>query len=627
MNMTNQVKVILDANFYIYVLQENYTNFDIVGDACTRLGYELYTTTDVWQEIRMQFMRTKSKPYMKDWIDISAHSSAFIDFQNQAKHRLRSLPQIPDLGLVFAADQMGSGDVRLVSSDYKLLDCIPYLAPNVRGMADSVFALELHEKESDSKKKADLFRIYEEIYSKEIEYSLARKETYFPLNKIRLITDQAINVVRQVHSPQVTSTIFPHQEELVDLGPGVLLLKSLESVRERGSFVENIEAGLYDVVINEIDVIQQRIDADLAIYLLTLDPSAYSSLIQQVSADLVLFRYFNALSRLYRGRSGDIVRALEEIEKAVEILKYTGNPSLDLRITVHFLQTILLILNEKFERAEQYFALLQSKAAEWGFETELRSSEGIYLALIGLRGYESAAIPPLQDPPLVTTFLLDLARYQFADADFEQSIRVLQQVVAVSKEYEMQEPLIETLRALMLVYYANSETKDLAFSIIEDVYQIYHARGWKNPFVTKAWNELSKSQRPLYRLQNKQFTSLELLPTKIKNASMEVLCVEDIPEENALLIFVRNWDIGANLGIFVGHQQNLPNVTAGDRIQLGAGKYRCITPKRDIEKKHAARLMIIPSPDGQNEILTGGKSGFRVFRAVGTEEADEDIGS
>ena len=70
-----------------YVLQENYTNFDVVGDACTRLGYELYTTTDVWQEIRMQFMRTKSKPYMKDWIDISNHASAFIDFQNQAKHR------------------------------------------------------------------------------------------------------------------------------------------------------------------------------------------------------------------------------------------------------------------------------------------------------------------------------------------------------------------------------------------------------------------------------------------------------------------------------------------------------------------------------------------------------------
>jgi len=564
---------------------------------------------------------------MTDWFDIKTRMNEFTDFQADAKQRLRSIPQVPDLGLIFAANKNSNGtDVRLVSSDYKLLDCIPYLAPNVQGMADSVFALELHEKETDPKRKQILFRIYEDIYSKEIEYSLARKEAYFPLNKIRLITDQALKVMRKVHSPQLEPKIVSPIEELVDLGPGVLLVKSLENIRERGTFAEDIEAGRYDAVINEIKELQKRIDADLDIYLLTLEPIAYSALIKQISADLVLFQYFSALSRLHRGRPHDIEKALQDIEKAVDILKFTGNPSLDLRITVLFLQTTLLILNEKFERAEQFFALIQSKAQEWGFETEVKSSEAIYLALSGLRGYESAAIPDLRDPQLVITFLLDLARHQFALQYFNQAVQVLQQVVAVSKKYEMRDTFPDALRQLMLLYYTNPDSKKQTQSIMKEIFQYYHDKGWNNPFVSNSAKELSKTQRPLYNHQKKRFTPLERLPNKLKS-QMDVFCVEEIPEENAILLFVRNWELGANIGIFVGHQQNPPEVTAGDLIQLGAGKYKCVIPKNEIEKRHATRLWIVPSPDGKSEILTRGKSGFRVFRATGIDNPDEDIKS
>ncbi len=625
----SKIKVFLDANFFIYVLQENYTNFDALGTACRELGYTLHTTTDVWHEIRMQFMRTKSKPYMTDWFDIKSRMNEFTDFQADAKQRLRSIPQVPDLGLIFAANKNSNGtDVRLVSSDYKLLDCIQYLAPNVQGMADSVFALELHEKETDPKRKQILFRIYEDIYSKEIEYSLARQDAYIPLNKIRLITDQALNVMRQIHTPQLEPKIISPSEELVDLGPGVLLVKSFENIRERGAFVEDIEAGRYDAVINEIKELQKRTAADLDIYLLTLEPAAYSALIKQISADLVLFQYFSALSRLHRGRPNDIEKALLDIEKAVDVLKYTGNPSLDLRITVLFLQTTLLILNEKFERAEQFFALIQSKAQEWGFETEVKSSEAIYLALSGLRGYESVAIPDLRDSQLVITFLLDLARNQFALQDFNQSLRVLQQVIAVSIKYEMRDTFPEALRQLILLYYTNPDSKKQTRSIMEDLFQYYHDQGWNNPFITNTAKELSKkTQRPLYSLQKKRFTPLERLSNKLVKSQMDIFCVEEIPEENAILLFVRNWELGANLGIFVGHQQNPPDVTAGDLIQWGAGTYKCVIPKKDIEKRHAARLWIVPSPDGKSEILTRGKSGFRVFRATGIDNPDDDIES
>lgn len=613
------VKVLLDANFFIYVLQDNYTNFDIIGDTCQRLGYELYTTNDVWREIQRQYMRTKSKPYITDWIDLSKRKSEFTEFQSQAKRLLRSLPQVPDLGLVFAAKELGDREVRIVSSDYKLLDSIPYIAPEIHGIANSVFALELHEKETNQQQKKKLYRIHEEIYSKEIEYSLERKEAYYPLSKIKLINEQAINVIRQIHSPQLTLPIFPH-EELVDLGLGILLVKSIENVRERESFVEDIETERYDMVIHEIEELQQRIDADLAVYLLSLDPTAYSALIRQISADLILFRYFCALAHLYRGQRGDIERALQEIEKAVEILKFTSNPSLDLRIIVPFLQTILLILNEEFERAEQYFSLLQSKAEEWGFETELKASEGIYLALITLRGYESADIPTLRDPSLVTTFLLDLARHQFARAAFDQAVRVLQQVVAVSTKYELQADLIEALSALLLLYYANPSNKRLPNSIMEEIFRIYDDKGWGDDFITIMQNELSEPQKPLYHLQKKRFTSFERLPKKLKESWMDVFCVEELPEEKTILLFVRNWELGANLGIFVGHQQNFPKVTAGDRIRLGAGKYKCIVPKSAIEKKHSTRLCVLP--DERSEILTRGRSGFRVCRVVGTTSTE-----
>lgn len=613
------VKVLLDANFFIYVLQDNYTNFDIIGDTCQRLGYELYTTNDVWREIQRQYMRTKSKPYITDWIDLSKRKSEFTEFQSQAKRLLRSLPQIPDLGLVFAAKEIGDREVRIVSSDYKLLDSIPYIAPEVHGIANSVFALELHEKETNQQQKKKLYRIHEEIYSKEIEYSLERKEAYYPLSKIKLINEQAINVIRQIHSPQLTLPIFPH-EELVDLGPGILLVKSIENVRERESFVEDIEAERYDMVIHEIEELQQRIDADLAVYLLSLDPTVYSALIRQISADLVLFRYFCALAHLYRGQRGDIERALQEIEKAVDILKFTSNPSLNLRIIVPFLQTILFILNEEFERAEQFFSLLQSKAEEWGFETELKASEGIYLALITLRGYESADIPTLRDPSLVTTFLLDLARHQFARAAFDQAVRVLQQVVAVSTKYELQTALIEALSALLLLYYANPSKKRFPNSIMEEIFRIYDDKGWGDDFITIIQNELSEPQKPLYHLQKKRFTTFERLPKKLKESWMDVFCVEELPEEKTILLFVRNWELGANLGIFVGHQQSFPKVTAGDRIRLGAGKYKCIVPKSAIEKKHSTRLCVLP--DERSEILTRGRSGFRVCRVVGTTSTE-----
>ena len=613
------VKVLLDANFFIYVLQDNYTNFDIIGDTCQRLGYELYTTNDVWREIQRQYMRTKSKPYITDWIDLSKRKSEFTEFQSQAKRLLRSLPQIPDLGLVFAAKEIGDREVRIVSSDYKLLDSIPYIAPEVHGIANSVFALELHEKETNQQQKKKLYRIHEEIYSKEIEYSLERKEAYYPLSKIKLINEQAINVIRQIHSPQLTLPIFPH-EELVDLGPGVLLVKSIENVRERESFVEDIEAERYDMVIHEIEELQKRIDADLAVYLLSLDPTIYSALIRQISADLILFQYFCALAHLYRGQTGDIEIALLEIEKAVDILKFTSNPSLDLRIIVPFLQTILLILNEEFERAEQYFSLLQSKAEEWGFKTELKASEGIYLALIALRGYESADIPSLRDPSLVTTFLMDLARHQFARAAFDQAARVLQQVVAVSTKYELQAAMIEALSALLLLYYANPYNKRLSYSIMEEIFKIYDEKGWGDDFVTIMQKELSEPQKPLYRLQKKRFTSLELLPKKLKESWMDVFCVEELSKDKTVLLFVRNWELGANLGIIVSHQQGSPKVTAGDRIRLGAGKYKCMIPKSAIEKKHSTRLCVLP--DGRSEILTRGRSGFRVLRTVGSTSTE-----
>ncbi|MFQ6126079.1 MAG: hypothetical protein ACE5R6_15945 [Candidatus Heimdallarchaeota archaeon] len=611
----DKVKVLLDTNFFIYVLQDNHTNFDIIGDTCQRLGYELYTTNDVWHEIQRQYMRTKSKPYITDWIDLSKRKSEFTSFQSQAKQLLRSLPQIPDLSLVFAAKEIGDREVRIVSSDYKLLDSIPYLAPEIHGIANSVFALELHEKETDPQQKKKLYRIHEEIYSKEIEYSLERKEVYYPLSKIKLINEQAINVVRQIHSPQLALPMFAH-EELVDLGPGVLLVKSIENIRERESFVEDIEAERYDMVIHEIEELQQRIDADLAVYLLSLDPTVYSALIRQISADLVLFRYFCALARLYRGQTGDIEMALQEIEKAVEILKYTSNPSLDLRIIVPFLQNILLILNEEFERAEQYFSLLQSKAEEWGFETELKASEGIYLALVALRGYESADIPTLRDPSLVTTFLLDLARHQFARAAFTPAAQVLQQVVAVSTKYELQAAMIETLSALLLLYYANPDNKQLSYSIMEEIFRIYNKKGWRDNFITNMHKELSEPQKPLYRLQKKRFTSLERLPKKLTGSWMDVFCVEKLPEEKTVLLYVRNWELDANLGIFVNHHQSPLKVTAGDRIRLAAGKYKCLIPKSAIEKKHSTRLCVVP--DERSEILTRGRSGFRVLRTVGS---------
>ena len=97
---------------------------------------------------------------------------------------------------------------------------------------------------------------------------------------------------------------------------------------------------------------------------------------------------------------------------------------------------------------------------------------------------------------------------------------------------------------------------------------------------------------------------------------MDVFCVEELPEEKTILLFVRNWELGANLGIFVGHQQSFPKVTAGDRIRLGAGKYKCIVPKSAIEKKHSTRLCVLP--DERSEILTRGRSGFHVCRVVGT---------
>ncbi|MFX0195233.1 MAG: hypothetical protein ACFFCW_03845 [Candidatus Hodarchaeota archaeon] len=614
-----KVKVLLDTNFFIYVLQDNHTNFDIIGDSCQRLGYELYTTNVVWREIQRQYMRTKSKPYITNWIDLSKYKSEFTDFQSQAKQLLRSLPQVPDLGLVFAAKAIGDGEVQIVSSDYKLLDSLPYLAPEVHGIANSVFALELHEKETDPRQKKKLYRIHEEIYSKEIEYSLERKEAYYPLSKIKLINEQAINVVRQIHSPQLTLSMYPH-EEFVDLGPGILLVKSIENVRERESFVEDIEAERYDMIIQEIEELQKRIDADLAVYLLSLDPTVYSALIRQISADLILFRYFCALAHLYRGQTGDIEIALQEIEKAVDILKFTSNPSLDLRIIVPFLQTILLILNEEFERAEKYFSLLQSKTEEWGYNTELKACEGIYLALIALRGYESADIPTLRDPSLVTTFLMDLARHQFARAAFDQAVRVLQQVVAVATKYDLQVAMIEALSALFLLYYANPDNKRLPYSIMEEIFRIYNEKGWGDNFITNMQNELSEPQKPLYRLQKKKFTSFGRLPRKLTRSWMDVFCVEELHKDKTVLLYVRNWELGANLGIFVSHQQGSPKLTAGDRIRLAAGKYKCLIPKSAIEKKHSTRLCVFP--DGRSEILTRGRSGFRVLRTVGSTNAE-----
>ncbi|MFX1492048.1 MAG: hypothetical protein ACFFBU_07290, partial [Promethearchaeota archaeon] len=456
-SMKTWSRVAVDANFFILAFAQDPSKLHRFKEIADRVAFRLYTSHQILKELRGKLRR-----YVKKVVEVVEVSQKDLDaYIEKARDMVDRIPQAPDLSLLLVLKKLKEN--RLISSDFQLLQALRNLEPEIEGLMGSAFLLHLLERSHDHEEDmAFLETLREKVLHTEIRYSLDRRSVYDPTTRIQLIENQAFQVVRSLRGPRIAEEDLIGMTDQEALGLRTFLQ---ELRRNYASYVNKIQEQNYREALDEIDEAREELYNHLVLLSWELSATAHRRLIRQITPDLVLLNYLTALCYLYLGEKNNLEKAKEAIEECNRILLSVRPDAANyhrLMIMTHMLRITINLLLEDFESATMYFTIFARKTQEWGFANEQATAHALYLALLVIRGeITSTEFPSITDPGEVIRFLIDLSSIYFALRRFEESWKLLYQVLLIIQYFELVEVLEPVLQRMILDYYAEgTQRKD-----------------------------------------------------------------------------------------------------------------------------------------------------------------------
>ena len=186
---------VIDTNFYISGFQTLPTTFSKFAKAIKPLNFKIHMPFYIKNEMRF-FLQREITPHVKT---AEVNQSEFNKFLQKVHTHTTSLPQKPDLSVIFLADKLGA---TIVSSDLKLLETAELIG--IPTLANSAFISFVLEENKDSSLTSFLKELENKLMTAEIRYSIESTNRYDPVKRIRKIIDSAISVIRTEYEEKIT---------------------------------------------------------------------------------------------------------------------------------------------------------------------------------------------------------------------------------------------------------------------------------------------------------------------------------------------------------------------------------------------------------------------------------------
>ncbi len=523
------------------------------------------------------------------------------------------IPQAPDLSLLIVLKKLKEN--RLISSDFQLLQSLRNLEPEIEGLMGSAFLLHLLERSYDNKEDmAFLEEIRERILHTEIKYSITRRSVYDPTTRIKLIENQAFQVIRSLRGPRIA------EEDLVGMtGEEALgLLTFLQELRRNyAGYVNKIQEQNYREALDEIGEAREELYNHLVLLSWELSTSAHRKLMRQITPDLVLLNYLTALCHLYLGEKTDLEKAREAIEESNRNLLSVRPDASNYRrlmIMTHILRITINVLIEDFDSATMYFTIFTRKIQEWGFTNEQSTAQALYLALLVIRGeITSTEFPSITDPEEVIRFLIDLSSIYFALRRFEEAWKLLNQVLLVIQYFDLFQVLEPALQRLILVYYAEGRQRKEEFEeLTTQLIQWLKENKVDTTTLDTLISELEETIEP----SPEYFTDKSLPSDKLHPDLQDWLTVIDRVDTVLLqgsILICRSRTLTWNLALLIQGVLQDEKAKGGEQVRLGEGKFRVTDPPPSLRDRYRILALIHSDPTGSSRIYVRSGEGLRLL--------------
>ncbi len=601
------MRVYFDANFFISGFSERPKDVFLIKEAAERVGMELWMTRQVFLELRWYLRREVEQIVQID----ETLAKDIKSLMESTKRPESSLPQPNDMSLILAV--MRAKNSRIVSSDLKLLNTVQDLQIETETIVGSAFVLELMESVDSEELKKKLAPIRDRIYAEEVRYSIARREAYDPVARIRIIEEHALKVLRSVRRPA------EEVDRKLTKGQPLFVLDFLEDIKAGiPAMFEDFKEGRYESLAREIDTIQNEIERLLIVSTLTEDSDTHHALVEHAS-ELTLFLYFlEMICHLYRGTREGIQDALTVSDEAFRLLMFAAIRNDELKASVFFVRIVLALIREEYSEIDYYYSLYESMLQRMGLEDMKATSEGLYVSMQILRkfmGGFSLTKTKLTYPEVTVSMLNDLARYAIQldqhDNAWQLSVKAYQIGVAYGKE--------ESARQSFLMLYKTSASASDRYKaslekIAEHALKTFIKNGWNSAQITPVLNEAQGHLPPVKIPENTEPVSLSDIPDELKEW-MDVLVLQQIDGKDILV--VRNERLQARVGLVVTYHPTLKTLKTGHKIALTRGDFKVTIASPEIVNNYSVVLIIEPTDEA--EISYQGEYGFRGLKFIKPE--------
>ncbi len=605
------MRVYFDANFFISGFSERPKDVFIIKEAADQVGIELWMTRQVFLELRWYLRREVEQIVQID----ETLAKDIKSLMESTRRPESSLPQPNDMSLILAV--MRAKNSRIVSSDLKLLNTVQDLHIETETLVGSAFVLELMESVENEELKKKLAAIRDRIYAEEVRYSIARREAYDPVARIRIIEEHALKVLRSVRRPAEV-------DKKLTKGQPLFVLDFLEDIKAGiPAMFDDFKDGRYESLAREIDTIQNEIERLLIVSTLTEDSATHQALVEHAS-ELTLFLYFlEMICHLYRGTREGIQDALSISEEAFRLLMFAAIDNNELKASVFFVRIVLALIREEYSEIDYYYSLYESMLQRMGLEDMKATSEGLYVSMQILRkfmGGFSLTKTKLVYPEVTVSMLNDLARYAIQldqhDNAWQLSVKAYQIGVAYGKE--------ESARQSFLMLYKISASVGDRFrpsleKFAEHALKTFVKNGWDTSQITPILNETQGRYTQIQIPVTEEPMPFSQIPEELREW-MDVLVMQQVDGRDILI--VRNERLQARIGLVVTNQPAMRALKTGHKIALTHGHFRLSNATPDMIKNYAVVLIIEPAEDAQ--ISYQGEYGFRGLKFIRPENQEND---
>lgn len=609
-HITSWSRVAVDANFFILAFAQEPEKLYRFKEIADRVAFRMYTSHQILSELRGKLRRQVEK--VVEVVDVT--QDELDEYIKKVKATVDRLPQAPDLSLLLVLKKLN--ETRLISSDFQLLQAIRNIDPEIEGLMGSAFLLHLLERSYENEDDvAFLEEIRERVLYTEIKYSITRRSIYDPTTRIKLIENQAFQVVRSLRGPRIAEEDLIGMTDQEALG----LLTFLQELRRNyANYVNRIQEQNYQEALREIGAARDELYNHLVLLSWELSATAHRKLIRQITPDLVLLNYLTALCFLYLGEKSDLEKAKEAIEECNRIL-LTVRPDASnyrrLMIMTHLLRITINLLTEDFDAATMYFTIFVRKTQEWAFVNEQATAQALYLALLVIRGeIISTEFPLITDSDVVIRFLVDLASIYFSLRRFEEAWKLLNQVVLIIQYFKVFDALDPVLQRMILVYYAEGrQRKDEFAAITQRLYSWLQINEFPTNQIESLNAELAEEIEPSADYFTDSSLPCEKLHTDLQDWLTVIDRVDTVLLHGSILI-CRSRKLAWNIALLIQGVLQEEKAKGGEQVRLGEGKFRVTVPPPSLKDRYRILALIHSDPTGSSRIYVRGGQGLRLLQ-------------